>query len=110
MGNENEAMLTILYYVTVKEGNEQAVQELVTRLATTTRAEDAGCLAYTFYQQQDNPREYVLFEQWRDQAALDAHLARLQAVFGPPRPGGRVPAAILDLYEKTRSVRYRVAA
>jgi len=106
----DQTMLTLLYYATVKEGNEQKAQEPFARVAATTPVEDDGCIAYVVYQQQDDPMEYVLFEQWRDQAALDAHIAHLQAVFGPPPSDEIVPATILDLFAKARGVLYRVAA
>ena len=32
------------------------------------------------HQQQDNSREFMLYEQWRDEAALDAHVIHCQAV------------------------------
>lgn len=102
--------VTILFSITVKEGKEQEASDIMQRLTSTTRAEDAGVLSYVFLQQQNSPCEYVLYEQWRDSAALNAHLKRLQTVFGPPREGGAIPAAILDLFEASRAVRYRVVA
>ena len=100
--------ITILFSITVKERREQEAADVIQRLTSTTRAEDQGALTYVFLQQQNSPREFVLYEQWRDSAALNAHLKRLQKVFGPPREGGAIPAAILDLFETSRAVRYRV--
>jgi quinol monooxygenase YgiN len=100
--------VTILFSITVKEGKEQEVADMMQRLTSSTRAEDDGVLSYLFLQQQNSARDYVLYEQWRDSAALNAHLKRLQKVFGPPREGGAIPAAILDLFETSRAVRYRV--
>jgi quinol monooxygenase YgiN len=37
-----------------------------------TRAED-GCAAYSYAEDIDEPGLIHVFEQWRDQAALDAH-------------------------------------
>ena len=102
--------VTILFSITVKEGREQEANDVIQRLTQSSRAEDDGCLTYVFLQQQNSPREYVLYEQWRDSAALNAHLARLRKVFGPAREGGSIPAAILDLFETSRVVRYRVVA
>ena len=102
------ASITILFSILVKEGKEQEAADIMRRLTDSTRAEDDGALSYVFLQQQNNPREYVLYEQWRDSAALNAHLARLRKVFGPAREGGSIPATILDLFETSRAVRYRV--
>ena len=101
-------LITILFSITTRESKEQEAADMMRRLTESTRAEDDGVITYVFLQQQNNPREYVLYEQWRDSAALNAHLARLRKVFGPPREGGSIPAAILDLFETSRAVRYRV--
>ena len=104
-------MLTILFSMVVKAGREEEWQAMLAELHRTTHAEDDGCLAYAYYRRADNPREYVLFEQWRDAAALDAHLARLRRVYGPPPDkGGRLLAAFLDLFERTEAVRYEPAS
>lgn len=103
-------MISILFNITIKVGKEKEFYDLAVRLTEVTRTEDDGCLTYVYLRQQDNPNEYVLNEQWRDQEALDAHLAHLQALLGPPAPGERLPRAFLDLCEKTRSVYYDVVA
>jgi quinol monooxygenase YgiN len=100
--------VTILFSFTVKEGKEQEAADMMQRLTSSTRAEDDGVLNYFFLQQQNSSRDYVLYEQWRDSAVLNGHLKRLQKAFGPPREGGAIPAAILDLFETSRAVRYRV--
>ena len=104
-------MLTILFSMTVKAGREAAWPAMLAELHRTTHAEDDGCLAYAYYRRADNPREYVLFEQWRDAAALEAHLARLRRVYGPPpAEGGRLPATFLGFFERTEAVRYEQAS
>ena len=103
-------MLTLLFYLTAREGREEPFHDLAVRLTEITRSEDDGCLAYTFHRRSDNPREYVLYEQWRDGKALQAHLEHLQALYGPPRPGESFPAAIVDLCEPGEAVSYEVVA
>ena len=108
-------MITVLFSMTVRPDKEDEFREMVERLTTTTRAEDAGCLAYDFYRQAGSPNEALLFEQWSDQDALDAHIARLQKTFGPPDDDEgypithfrrRLPRAFLDLLEKADVKRY----
>ena len=112
-------MITILFHATIKAGCEDECDRVVKDAMATTRAEDKGCLAYTFYRRSDNPRELVLFEQWSDVEALGAHMARLQRVYGPPDENEphppthhrrRLPKAFLALFEKTEAVRYDVLA
>ena len=46
----------------------------VTRMMEASNKED-GCIIYKFYTDLLNPRRFRLYEEWRDQAALDAHFA-----------------------------------
>jgi quinol monooxygenase YgiN len=108
-------MITVLFYTTIKAGREAEAARVAVETTKSTRAEDRGCISYTFLRRSDNPREFVLNEQWQDQDALNAHIARLQRVFGPPNDQEphppahhrrRLPKALLDLFEKTDAVRY----
>ena len=103
-------MITILFHLTVKDGKEQELHDLAVRLTEVTRVEDNGYLTFVYHQRRGVPKEYVLYEQWRDQQALDAHITHLQTLLGPPAPGGRLPAAFLDLCENTQAVFYDVVA
>lgn len=100
-----EENITVLLFMTTKAGREDECRGLATSLTESTRAEDEGCINYVFHQRADNPREFVLYERWRDRDALGAHLARLQAVYGPPAPGGgALPAALVEPFERTESI------
>jgi quinol monooxygenase YgiN len=112
-------MITVLLHMTVKAEREDAFREMVPRLTQTTHAEDPGCIAYAFYCRADNRNEAVLYEQWKDADALNAHVARLVRVLGPPddqephpptHHRRRLPKAFLDLFEKTDAVRYEPVA
>jgi quinol monooxygenase YgiN len=68
--------------MTVKAGREPVCAGVAKDVMATTKAQDQGCIDYTFYRRADNPRELVLYEQWRDLDALNDHLGRLRQVFG----------------------------
>ena len=95
-------MITSIVYLTVKPGRIDDFRELATRAVTSTHAEDAGCISYVCYQQQDNPHEFVVYEQWQDEASGDAHAARLDRAIGL--------AAIFETCEKTQLFSYDVVA
>ena len=108
-------MITIFFSVTVKAEHQAEFEVLAREITTSTRAQDQGCIAYAFYRRADLPRDFILYEQWTDAAALTAHLSRLRQVFGPsddqePYPEThhrrRLPKAFLALLEKTDAVRY----
>ena len=52
---------------------EQAV-EYFGKMQAASRAEP-GCISYTIYRAKDDPTLFYIHEEWRDQAALDAHNA-----------------------------------
>lgn len=110
-------MLTIMFHMTIKSGLEDKCTALAKDLIASTRAQDKGCLNYSFFRRGDNPRELVLFEQWEDADCLKAHIARLQQLLGPPddqapvpptHPRRRLPKAFMDLFDETEAVRYEV--
>lgn len=110
-------MITVLFLMTAKAGQEEHCARLAKEATASTRAEDAGCISYSFFRRSDNPRELMLFEQWRDADALAAHIERLKRVYGPPddtepHPPAhhrrRLPKAFLDHFDRTEAIRYEV--
>lgn len=52
---------------------EDAIEAAI-EMVKASRAED-GCLDYTMARDISDARVLILFERWRDRAALDAHIA-----------------------------------
>lgn len=91
-------MITILFSARALENKIEEFRAMAAKATPLSRADD-GCLYYVFHQQKDDPRNFVLREQWRDQDALNAHISHLVEVFGPPKSGGQLPASILEMCE-----------
>ncbi len=91
-------MITIFFSARARESKDKDFRKVAERIVKLSRADD-GCLAYDVHQQKDDPRNFLLREQWRDQEALTAHVEHLVREFGPPPEGGQLPASILDLCE-----------
>ncbi len=102
-------MITIFMFARVLEEKIEQFKALAVDVTPLSRADD-GCLNYVFHQQSDDPRNFVLTEQWRDREALDAHVRHLSEVFGPPREGQRLPKAVVDLCESVEIKRFDVLA
>jgi quinol monooxygenase YgiN len=58
---------------TAKPGHEAEVEALLTELQEHTR-DEPGCLEY-FAHRTEDPAVFVLYEQFADRAAFDAHRA-----------------------------------
>lgn len=52
---------------------EQAIAAAREMMEATRR--EAGCIGYVFSADLTDPGRFRIFEEWRDQAALDAHFA-----------------------------------
>lgn len=101
-------LITVLFFMRVKAERDEEWRGMLTQAIRSTHSEDEGCISYSFYRQIGTPLQYVLHEQWRDADALNAHVARLQRLWGPPPEGGSLPAAFFDLMEQTEAISYEV--
>jgi quinol monooxygenase YgiN len=92
-------MICLAVTFVVKPGHEDEAICLFARLTEATRAEP-GCRMYLAHRSTDDPRRFLLYEQYDDRAALDAHrdsdhFARLAAGGLFPIIESRTP----ELYE-----------
>ena len=65
-------MIVLLVQFTVKAGSEARCRELIRIMEENTRREP-GCRQYTGHQSSEDPRRFMFYEVYDDQAALDAH-------------------------------------
>ena len=59
--------------VLVKAGHEREFEKLFAELRAEMRRNEPGCVYYSLLKSRTNPRAYVVEEQYRDRAALEAH-------------------------------------
>ncbi len=71
--SNRDSMLVNAVLYTFPEDKADEVVAMLRELGAASRAE-AGCLGYEVARGDDGT-SFVLFEKWRDQAALDAHYA-----------------------------------
>ncbi len=57
-----------------RPGSEARISEILRTMVGLTNQEP-GCLHYSAHRSKDDPRDFLLFEQYRDDAAFDAHQA-----------------------------------
>jgi quinol monooxygenase YgiN len=65
-------MLILAVHVIIKAGHEEEVIEPLRKLETATRLEP-GCVAYVVQRSREDRRHYLVYEQYKDEAALEAH-------------------------------------
>ena len=79
-------MIVIAGSLTINPDMRDAALTAGTEMMTAT-LQEPGCRAYQFSSALDDPSKVCIFEEWDDQAALDAHfaaphMAEFQAVAG----------------------------
>ena len=100
--------VTVIAQIKATKGKGDALAALLNEQAATVRAAEPGCMAYVPYRSVADPDDFLFYEVYRDEAALEAHMNAphlaayrkkrqdLGLVVGPPaiqvfRPGGAKP-------------------
>ena len=65
-------MICLAVRLLAKAGMEKKVAEAFRPLIEQSRREP-GCLMYVVHQRKDEPRRFLVYEQYKDEAALEAH-------------------------------------
>lgn len=91
-------MLTFTAKLVVKAGQE-AEFERIMRAAVPKVREEPGNHAYVFHRSTENPLVFMFYEEYSDQAALDAHRAHLKEM-GIDLRAMLEGAPTLEFYEK----------
>lgn len=61
--------------ITVKEGSEAEFEKLALEMEQAVNANEPGIVYYRLFKVQGETGKYIFMEQYKDQAAVDAHRA-----------------------------------
>lgn len=70
----SETPVTVLAIIRVKPGSESEARTMLSSIVPDT-LQEPGCLAYDLHQSISDPAEFLFYERWSSDAALDAHAA-----------------------------------
>lgn len=65
-------MLVLAVTWAAHPGQEKEVAEIFVKLQAASRQEP-GCLGYTVHRHKSDPQRFFIYEQYRDEGALEAH-------------------------------------
>jgi quinol monooxygenase YgiN len=68
----NQEQVSVIAYLEIKPGTEDAFKKELETLIAATRAE-AACINYDFHQSADQSTRFVAYENWTSLAGLDQH-------------------------------------
>jgi quinol monooxygenase YgiN len=66
--------IAIVAVLTARKGHEQQLREVLLAVVPPSRTEE-GCLSYVLHESPENPNQFVFYEAWKDEPALQEHLA-----------------------------------
>lgn len=93
--------LTVIATLRAQAGHEAALGEQLQGLVAPTRREP-GCLDYDLHRSNDDPAEYVFYENWISKDDLDKHLQmphmRAFAELAPGLLDGPVQTRLLTMF------------
>jgi (4S)-4-hydroxy-5-phosphonooxypentane-2,3-dione isomerase len=72
-GQEGIVCVDVMY--TIRPGHEEEALDDLRKLAAETRKEP-GNIQYLIHRSVDDPRKFLIYEQYRSQAAMEAHQAK----------------------------------
>jgi quinol monooxygenase YgiN len=91
-------LITLTAKLTIKAGKEQEFETTMKGIVPKVR-EESGNRAYVMCRSKDNPRVFLFFEEYVDQAAIDAHRQHLKAL-GVDLAAFLDGAPVLEYYDK----------
>ena len=66
--------VTIIARIKAKPGSEQALEEAFRDMIKKVRAAEPGCQAYVLHKSPKDATQFVWYETYTDQAAVDIHM------------------------------------
>jgi quinol monooxygenase YgiN len=72
--NENDPMVSFLVRLRFEQADRENIAQILHDLALASRQEP-GCVTYVPHHMDGDPETVLIYEQYRDQQALEAHRA-----------------------------------
>ena len=66
-------VLTVVAKIRAAKGKGDALEKLLKEQAAVVRKNEPGCIVYRPHRSRKDPEQFVFYEQYKDDAAFDAH-------------------------------------
>jgi quinol monooxygenase YgiN len=100
-------MVTVVYKVVTKEGNEEKFKEIALKCQQCAH-ESEECLYYSFFQSITDPKEFLVYYRFKDKKAQDKHILNLQKKIGPAKGKRDLPNKFLELLSDEEVVLFKL--
>ncbi|OGW13908.1 MAG: hypothetical protein A3G93_03290 [Nitrospinae bacterium RIFCSPLOWO2_12_FULL_45_22] len=98
-------MLVIVAKLRTKEGKEGEMEKALLKMFPEVRAKEEGTLSYIMHRSKNDPRVFLFYEKYKDQAAFNLHSStpyfkELFATIGPLMDGNPT----VEMYEEIERI------
>lgn len=95
-------MIVLVAYYFGLPGSGDSIEEHLKKMAVEVKRSEPGCLLYHACRSKDNPDNFLLYEHYADQAALEGHRTT-------PHFQSIIEGTIIPLLEKRERALYDLA-
>jgi len=89
--------VVVVAVLSARLGREDELADSLAELAAATHQEP-GCRRYAVHRDVDDPKRFVLIEQWETRAALDEHFTQPHMAVAAERAGELVDGPLLSVF------------
>lgn len=97
-------MIKIVYRVVIKRGREKEFKILAEKVLVPHASQLTGCVLFTFFDNHINPCEFIFYEIWKNEEAVNNYYKELILLLGKNSPGKIFPDKFNDFIEEEENI------
>ena len=103
-------VITIVYRIIVKKGKEEEFKTLKDKILVPLATSLEGCVIFFPLSPYENKREFIFYEIWRNERAVENYYKELIRVLGKNSPGKIFPDKLNSFIEKEEDILHKEIA
>lgn len=88
----------------IKHGREKEFKTLATKVLVPQAYLVKGCILFSLFANQSNGHEFILYELWKDEEAVDNYYKKLILALGKNSQGNVFPDKLNDFIEEDEDI------
>lgn len=97
-------MLKIVYRIVIKHGEEKEFKTLAEKILVPHAFSLTGCVLFTLFENHANNREFIFYEIWKNEEAVNNYYIELIKLLGKNSPGKIFPDKLNDFIEEEEDI------
>ena len=97
-------MIKIVYRVVIKQGREKEFKTLAEKTLVPHASSLTGCVLFTLFDNHANHHEFIFYEIWQNEGAVDNYYKELIQLLGKSSPGKIFPDKLNDFIDEEEDI------